>query len=84
MLRVMMFFASFIIVVSGTHPALADLKSDCLNGVALIKAELKKKHPQAVLDELKRALDRVQIEIAENDWVECRQYVAAARNVLQK
>ena len=83
MLRAMIFLAS-LIVFAGTHPALADWKSDCLNGVALIKAELKKKHPQAALDELKRTLDRAQIEIAENDWVECRQYVAAARTVQQK
>jgi hypothetical protein len=83
MLRAMMFLAS-LIVFAGPNPALADWKSDCLNGAALIKAELKKKHPQAVLDELQKALDRVQNEVAENDWVECREYVAAARKALQK
>jgi hypothetical protein len=83
MLRAMMFFAS-LILFAGMNPALADWKSDCLNGVALIKAELKKKHPQAVLDELQRALDRVQIEVLENDWVECREYIAVAQKALRK
>jgi hypothetical protein len=83
MSRAMMFLAS-LIVFAGTNSALADWKSDCLNGAALIKAELKKKHPQAVLDELQKALDRVQIEVMENDWVECREYIAAARKALQK
>jgi hypothetical protein len=83
MLRAMMFLATFIIF-AGTNPALADWKSDCLDGVAMIKAELKKKHPQPVHDQLQKALDRVQIEVLENDWVECREYIAAARKVLQK
>jgi hypothetical protein len=83
MLRAMMFLAAFIIF-AGMNPALADWKSDCLNGVAMIKAELKKKHPQPVLDQLQKALDRVQIEVMENDWVECREYIAAARKALQK
>jgi hypothetical protein len=52
MLRAMMFLATFIIF-AGTNPALADWKSDCLNGVAMIKAELKKKHPQPVFDQLR-------------------------------
>ena len=83
MVRTTMVLAAWI-VFAGANPALADLKSDCLNGAATIKAELKKKHPQAVLDELRKALDRIQIEIAENDWIECREYVAAARKALQK
>jgi hypothetical protein len=83
MLRAMMFLA-LLIVFAGANSALADWKSDCLNGVALIKTELRKKHPQAVLDELQKALDRVQIEVMENDWVECREYIAAARKTLQK
>jgi hypothetical protein len=83
MLHAMMFLA-LLIIFAGANSALADWKSDCLNGVALIKAELRKKHPQAVLDELQKALDRVQIEVMENDWVECREYIAAARKTLQK
>ena len=83
MWRAIMFLVTFI-VFAGTNPALADWKSDCLNGVAMIKAELKKKHPQPVLDQLQKALDRVQIEVMENDWVECREYVVAARKALQK
>jgi hypothetical protein len=83
MWRAIMFLVAFI-VFAGTNPALADWKSDCLNGVAMIKAELKKKHPQPVLDQLQKALDRVQIEVMENDWVECREYVVAARKALQK
>jgi len=83
MLRAVAFLAA-LIILTGTNAAHADWKSDCLNGAAMIKAELKKKHPQSVLDQLQKALDRVQIEIAENDWVECREYIAAARKALQK
>ena len=83
MVRATVFLAAWI-VFAGANPALADLKSDCPNGAATIKAELKKKHPQAVLDQLQRSLDRIQIEIAENDWIECREYVAAARKALRK
>jgi hypothetical protein len=83
MSRAMTFLATFIIF-AGASPVIADWKSDCLNGVAMIKAELKKKQPQPVLDQLQQALDRVQIEVMENDWVECREYIATARKALQK
>ena len=83
MVRTTMFLATFIIFSDATL-ARADWKSDCLNGAAMIKAELRKKHPQPVLDQLQKALDRVQIEVMENDWVECREYIAAARKALQK
>jgi len=82
-MRAMMLLATFV-VIAGSNPARADWKSDCLDGAAKIKAELKKRHPQPVLDQLQKALDRVQIEILENDWVECREYIAAARKALQK
>jgi hypothetical protein len=83
MVRATMVLAVWI-VFAGANPALADLKSDCLSGAASIKAELKKKHPPAVLEQLQKSLDRIQVEIAENDWIECREYVAAARKALQK
>ena len=36
-------------VLMSTTAAMADDKSDCKKGVAMIKAELKKKHPEPVL-----------------------------------
>jgi hypothetical protein len=57
-------------------------KSECIQGVAMIKAELKKQHPPAVHEQLQKALDRANIEVTENDWVECRQYIAEARTAL--
>jgi hypothetical protein len=64
--------------------ALADQKSDCMKGVAMIKTQLKRKHPQPVLDQLQKALEGAQMEIAENDWPECLDYIGAARKALQR
>ena len=45
MLRSALLAATGVAIISAT-PAMADNKSDCQQGVAMIKAELKKKHPQ--------------------------------------
>ena len=63
---------------------LADQKSDCMKGVAMIKTQLKRKHPQPVMDQLKKALDGAEMEVAENDWPECIDYVNAAKKALKK
>ncbi|HZP76529.1 MAG TPA: hypothetical protein VFB45_10335 [Pseudolabrys sp.] len=58
-------------------------QQECLKGVAMIKSELKKNHPQEVRDHLQRMLERANVEVTENDWPECRQYIGEARQALQ-
>jgi hypothetical protein len=64
--------------------ALADNKSDCQKGVAMIKTELKKKHPAPVLDTLRKALSNAETEVIEADWSECMDYIKTARAALGK
>ena len=54
MLRSVLLAATAAVIMSAT-PAMADNKSDCQKGVAMIKAELKKEHPEPVLATLRRA-----------------------------
>jgi uncharacterized protein YqgV (UPF0045/DUF77 family) len=64
--------------------AMADDKSDCEKGVAMIKAELKKKHPEPVLVTLRKALSDAETEVIEADWSECMDYIKTARAALGK
>jgi Rad3-related DNA helicase len=68
-------------VLMSTATARANDKSDCQKGVAMIKAELKKKHPERVLVTL---LSDAELEEAEEDWSDCMKYVKTARAVLRK
>ena len=47
------------------------------------KSEPTKKHPPAMLDRLRKALDGAENEAAESDWGECMDHVAAARKALR-
>jgi hypothetical protein len=73
-----------LMLIAPPGPAFAGSKSDCTKGVAMIKAELAKKHPAAVREQLKKALDNTEGEVIENDWGECLDYVAAARKAASK
>jgi hypothetical protein len=73
-----------LVLIALSGPAFADSKADCTKGVAMIKAELAKKHPAAVREQLKKALDSAEGEVVENDWGECLDYVAAARKAISK
>lgn len=64
--------------------AVADNKSDCQKGVAMIKAELKKKHPPPVLVTLHKALSDAETEVIEQDWSECLDHIKTARAALGK
>jgi hypothetical protein len=64
--------------------AMADGKSDCQRGVAMIKAELKKKHPEPVIVALRKALSDAENEVMEEDWSECMGYIKTARDALRK
>ena len=72
------------VVLMSTTAAMADDKSDCQKGVAMIKAELKKKHPERVLVSLRTALIDAELEVAEEDWSECMNYIKTARAALGK
>ena len=64
-------------VMMSATAALADNKSDCQKGVAMIKAKLKKKHPAPVLVTLSKALSDA--EVMEEDWSECMDHIKTAR-----
>jgi hypothetical protein len=64
--------------------AMADNKSDCEKGVAMIKVELTKKHPAPVLATLRKALSDAQTEAIEEDWSECLDHIKTARTALGK
>ena len=70
-------------VMSATA-AMADNKSDCQKGLAVIKAELKKKHPAPVIATLRKALSDAETEVMEEDWSECMDYIKTARAALSK
>jgi hypothetical protein len=66
------------VVMMSATAAMAD-KSDCQKGVAMIKAELKKKHPAPVLVTLRKALSDAETEVIEEDWSECMDHIKTAR-----
>ena len=83
MLRSILLVATAVLTLSATA-ATADNRSDCQKGVAMIKAELKKKHPAPVLVTLRKALSDAQTEVIEADWSECMDYIKTARAALSK
>jgi 3-methyladenine DNA glycosylase AlkC len=83
MLRSIFLIATAAVMMT-TTAAMADNKSDCQKGVAMIKAELKKKHPEPVLAALRKALSDAETEVMEADWSECLDYIKAARSALGK
>jgi hypothetical protein len=71
-------------VIISTTAAMADNKSDCQKGVEMIKAELKKKHPEPVLAILRKALSDAETEVIEEDWSECMDQIKTASAALRK
>jgi hypothetical protein len=82
MLRLVLLAATATVVMSAT--AMADNKSDCQKGLAMIKAELKKNHPPPVLATLRTALSNAETEVMEEDWSECMDFIKTARAALGK
>jgi 3-methyladenine DNA glycosylase AlkC len=76
--------AAMAAVMMSASAAMADNKSDCQKGVAMIKAELKKKHPEPVLATLRMALSDAEGEVIEEDWSECMDHIKTARAALSK
>ena len=83
MLRSILLISTAAVMMT-TTAAVADSKSDCRNGVAMIKAELKKKHPEPVLAALRKALSDAETEVMEEDWSECLDAIKTARAALRK
>jgi hypothetical protein len=83
MLRSHLLAATAALIMSATA-AMADNKSDCQKGIAMIKAELKKKHPEPVLATLRKALSDAETEVIEADWSECMDLIKSARKALGK
>jgi hypothetical protein len=83
MLRSVLLAATPAVMMSTTS-AMADNKSDCQKGVAMIKAELNKKHPAPVLVTLRKALSDAATEVLEEDWSECLDHIKTARTALHK
>jgi hypothetical protein len=83
MLRSVLLAGTAAVTMSATA-AMADNKSDCQKGVAMIKAELKKAHPAPVVVTLRKALSDAETEVIEEDWSECMDYIKAARAALSK
>jgi hypothetical protein len=76
-------FATAAVMMSATA-AMADDKSDCQKGLAMIKAELNKKHPAPVIAALRKALGDAETEEMEEDWSECVDYIKTARAALRQ
>jgi hypothetical protein len=82
-MRSVLLTATAAVMMSATA-AIADNKSDCQKGVAMIKAELKKKHSAPVLVTLRKALSDAETEVIEEDWSECMDHIKTARGALSK
>src|SRR5690242_4719791 len=76
------FFPAVAIVIATATAAMADNKVDCQKGVAMIKAELRKKHPEPVLTALRKTLSDAETEVIEEDWSECMDHIKSARAAL--
>jgi len=79
-----LFSLAAVIVIATATAAMADNKVDCQKGVAMIKAELRKKHPEPVLTALRKALSDAETEVIEADWSECMDHIKSARAALKK
>jgi hypothetical protein len=82
-MRSVLLTAAAAVMMSATA-AIADNKSDCQKGVAMIKAELKKKHSAPLLVTLRKALSDAETEVIEEDWSECMDHIKTARGALSK
>jgi hypothetical protein len=83
MLRPVLLIATAAVMLS-TTAAMAYTKADCQKGIATIKAELKKKHPESVLATLRKEVGDADTEEMEQDWSECMDHIKAARAALKK
>jgi hypothetical protein len=81
MLRWLLLGATAAVMMS-TTAAMADDKSDCQNGIAMIEAELKKEHSETVLEALHKALKFGELNVEKQAWSKCIKYIEFARTML--
>lgn len=65
-------------------PAAADDKAECVAGIAMIRAELDRKPPQATQAALQRALRSAERELKEGEFDECFDAIDDARKALKR
>ena len=65
-------------------PALADDKTACAEGIAMIRDELGKSPPEAALPKLRKALRVAEREQGEGEFDECLDAVGDARRALAR
>jgi hypothetical protein len=66
-----------------TAPAFADDRGACVEGIAMIKAELARPAPEALLPKLKKALRVAERELGEGEFGECLDAVGDAKRALK-
>ena len=82
-MRAVLLSVAAAVMMSATA-AMADNKPDCQKGIAMIKAELKKKHPAPVLLTLRKALSDANTEVMEEDWSERMDHIKSSRAARSK
>ena len=73
-----------VTAVSSAAPAAADDLAECNAGIALIRAELDKKPPQATQTALQRALRSAERELKEAEFDECMDAIEDAKKALRR
>lgn len=66
-----------------TSPVLADDKATCVDGIAMIKAELAKNPSETLAPKLKKALRVAERELGEGEFDECLDAVGDAKRALK-
>ncbi|KQO74900.1 MULTISPECIES: hypothetical protein [unclassified Methylobacterium] len=72
-----------VLLVLGSVAAHADDKAACVEGIAMIKAELAKPAPEAAQPKLNKALRVAERELGEGEFDECLDAVGDARRALK-
>jgi hypothetical protein len=81
MLRSLLLGATAAVTMSMTA-AMADDKSDCQNGIAMIEAELKKESSEVVSEALHKALSFAELNVEKQAWSKCIKYIEFAHAML--
>ncbi|GJD72976.1 hypothetical protein [Methylobacterium goesingense] len=72
-----------VLLALGSAAARADDKAACVEGIAMIRAELAKPAPEAIQPKLKKALRVAEREMGEGEFDECLDAVGDAKRALK-
>jgi hypothetical protein len=72
-----------VLLALGSVAARADDKAACVEGIAMIRAELAKPAPEGVQPKLKKALRVAEREMGEGEFDECLDAVGDAKRALK-